>query len=156
MRVQDLIVRQTQRVLDDVIRSIEALPEEKRDWKPEESARSAMDQLREIAWTPTFYMTLLQPEQGGWGADHDAIKSQAQQAMSLEDGADMARRATGELCNFISAFPDDRLDEDVNLPFGGGMVLTMAEVLGIHYWNLVYHHGQISYIQTLLGDREMH
>jgi hypothetical protein len=40
------------------------------------------------------------------------------------------------------------------MPWGAKM--TFAELLFLNYWNLVYHQGQIAYIQTLYGDREMH
>lgn len=154
MRIQDLIVRQTQRALDDVLRAIEALPEDKRDWKPGEGARSALDQLREMAWAPRFYMPYL--GSGEAGAGHEEIRAKAREEVSYEVGRDLALKATGELCAMIANVPDDRLEDEVTLPMGGGMVMTLAEVLGIHYWNLVYHQGQINYIQTLLGDREMH
>jgi len=63
---------------------------------------------------------------------------------------------TGRLCHAIERFPDGRLEEEIFLPFGGGVSLTMADVLALHGWNLTYHLGQINYLQTLLGDRAMH
>jgi hypothetical protein len=36
------------------------------------------------------------------------------------------------------------------------MTVTIADVLGMHYWNLTYHLGQINQIQMMLGDRQMH
>ncbi len=154
--MQDLIVRQTQRSLDDLLRSIEALPEDKRDWSPGGEARSALDMLREVAWAPTFYMPFLQPGEGDWGQGHEDIRAKSREPLSFEEGRELAFRANSELCAFISSVPDERLDEEVTLPFGGGMVLTMAEVLGIHNWNLVYHLGQVNAIQRMLGDVEMH
>ena len=56
----------------------------------------------------------------------------------------------------ISDFPEGKLDEEITLPFGGGMTMTMADLLGLPYWNTVYHLGQINQIQLMLGDREMH
>ena len=59
MRYQDHVVKQTQRALDDVLRAVEALPEDKRDWKPAETARSALNQLQEIAMSPRFFVPIL-------------------------------------------------------------------------------------------------
>jgi hypothetical protein len=42
------------------------------------------------------------------------------------------------------------------MPFGGGVVMTMADILSLPSWNMVYHLGQINQIQLMLGDREMH
>jgi hypothetical protein len=36
------------------------------------------------------------------------------------------------------------------------MTVSLADVCFLHYWNTVYHLGQVNYLQTLLGDREMH
>ena len=60
------------------------------------------------------------------------------------------------LCQAVMDLPDSRLDEEVWLPLGGGMNLTVAEVIGKHSWNLIYHLGQINQIQLMLGDRAMH
>ncbi|MEZ5163605.1 MAG: hypothetical protein R2688_07600 [Fimbriimonadaceae bacterium] len=65
-------------------------------------------------------------------------------------------KTTSDLCNLIAEFPDDQLENEVTLPFGGGMTITMADVLSIHYWNTVYHQGQVNFIQMLLGDGDMH
>ena len=42
------------------------------------------------------------------------------------------------------------------MPWGDGMTETLANVMLHHFWNIVYHEGQIAYIQTIYGDREMH
>ena len=44
----------------------------------------------------------------------------------------------------------------MSLPFGGGMTVSMADVLMMHYWNATYHLGQINQIQLMLGDKAMH
>ncbi|MCE9558253.1 MAG: DinB family protein, partial [Armatimonadetes bacterium] len=52
----------------------------------------------------------------------------------------------------ISAFPESRLSEEITLPWG---TFNFAEVMAIPAWNFDYHLGQINYIQTLYGDKEM-
>lgn len=162
MRLQDHLVKQTQRALNDVLRAIEALPEDKRDWKPCDSARSALSQLKEVASAPGFFIHVLEhgapPPFEDHAKDQSQEKTQAQPAgqSSYETARESAMKGTAALCAVIMEFPDDRLNAEVVLPFHGGVVMTMAEVLGLHMWNLTYHYGQINYIQTLLGDREMH
>ena len=34
--------------------------------------------------------------------------------------------------------------------------MTLADVMMLCYWNIVYHLGQINQIQLMLGDEEMH
>lgn len=158
MRYQDQVVKQTQRALDDVIRAVEALPEDKRDWNPAETSRSAMNQLQEIAMSPRFFVELI--EKGQMPEFDDHAKKERERLVQSYDTFEKCRAAcmegTSELCQVISQFPDERLEDEVTLPFAGGMVMSMADVLGLHAWNMHYHHGQINYIQTMLGDMEMH
>lgn len=158
MRYQDQVVKQTQRALDDVLRAVKALPEDKRDWKPAETARSALNQLQEVAMSPRFFVPILRD--GKMPEFDDHAKEEAARLKKSFDTFEKCREAamegTSELCQVISEFPDDRLEEEVTLPFAGGTAMTMADVLGLHAWNLTYHHGQVNYIQTMLGDMEMH
>lgn len=158
MRYQDQIVKQTQRALDSVLRAVEALPEDRRDWKPAETSRSALNQLQEIAMAPKMFVPLV--EEGTMPDFDDHALQEQERTRTGIDTFEKCREAsmdgTSVICQVISEFPDDRLEEEVTLPFAGGMTMTMADVLGLHAWNLTYHLGQINYIQTMLGDMEMH
>ena len=158
MRLQDQLVRMTQRALDDLIRAVEAMPADKLDWSPASSSRSALDQLRELALATPMLTDLVK---GGKGIDMEAhtkaTKGElAEQEASFEESREKVREGTSELCSLIATFPDDRLEDDVLLPFGGGIRMTMADCLALHHWNLTYHCGQVNYLQTMLGDLKMH
>lgn len=155
MKIQDLIVRQTQKALGDFLRAVESLPEDRRNWSPVDGVRSAMSMVQEVAVVPGYHLRLI-AGQGVPPELHAELQAKAAQLVEFELGREAVMAATTELCQAILAFPDDRLDDEVTLPFGPGVAFTMAEVLGLHYWNLVYHLGQVNYIQTALGDRVMH
>lgn len=158
MRLQDHLVRQTQRALNDLLRAVDALPPEKLDWKPCETSRSVLSQLKEVAMAPQFFIHVIRhgkmPDMTNHA--HDSTEKIEHDLVDLASTKQKAMEATAELCSAILDFPDDGLDHEITLPFGGGMVMTMAEILGLHAWNMTYHYGQINYIQTLLGDVEMH
>lgn len=158
MRLQDYLVRQTQKALGDLLRATDALPEDKRDWSPDPGARSALNQLREIADSPRFFIPLISKGAMPEFDDHARKESEKfrQEIQTYEAAKAAAMAMTAELCSHISDFPDEHLDRELTLPFGGGMVMTMAEILGLHQWNIVYHYGQVNYIQTMLGDKDMH
>lgn len=156
VRLQDQAVRMTQEALSDLIRAVEALPEEKRDWKPAESARSALDQLREVALSPQFHRSILVTSQPPAPELHAQLGQQAAQLIDLESCRAAALQATSDLCGAISQVPDAWLEREVTLPFKRAMTVSLADVCFLHYWNTVYHLGQVNYLQTLLGDREMH
>jgi hypothetical protein len=52
--------------------------------------------------------------------------------------------AVENLGHKIEAFPVEKMDEKVVLPFGGGMEKTFAELSLMNYWNTVYHEDQIN------------
>lgn len=148
MTVQELITRQTNKALDDVIRASKAVPADKLDWAPE-GARSTLSQMQEIARSAAWVRGLLTGQPTGSHGD-------ASEPESLESCIQSARASSAELLEVVNSLTDERLADELHLPFGPGLTLSVAEVAGLHAWNLVYHLGQINYIQTCLGDYAMH
>ncbi len=105
--------------------------------------------------TPTWAVKVMT----GWQQTHED-----QSALDAE----MATWATVAQCHaefnqkitpwqeLIRSFPEERFRETQWLPFNGGREHTYLEMMEFPRWNLTYHLGQIAYIQTLYGDREMH
>lgn len=59
-----------------------------------------------------------------------------------------------ELADAIEQCPDERLASVVTAPWGDSMpALTLATIAVNH---ILYHDGQLNYIQSLNGDGEMH
>jgi hypothetical protein len=158
MRYQDEVVRMTQKALDDICRAALAVPGDKADWVPMGEARSVLNQMQEVAvyasWFGPIIRDLEVPRSKDQGIDETMNK--ARELTSLEDCVNYARETTSDLCRAISTFPDEALDLEVTLPFGGGQTASMADVLCLHAWNMIYHLGQINQMQLMLGDREMH
>lgn len=158
MRYLDQLVKQTQKAVDDICRSAEAVPLDKAEWLPGEAARSVLSQMQEVAAQAKWFLPVIQ-ERTVPVFDRHAIEEAKRLRESFDSismCAEVARESTVALCQAISEFPEDKLDEEITLPFGGGMTMTMGDVLGLPYWNMVYHLGQINQIQLMLGDREMH
>jgi hypothetical protein len=157
MRYQDQIVKLTQKALADVCRAAAAVPPDKLSWVPMGKVRPVLNQMQEVATSATWFLPLVEsgvvPVFDETTRDHH---TRFRHTMAhLEDCIAEARQSTGQLCQAIIAFPDANLDREVVLPFGSGKT-TMADVLAMHYWNMVYHLGQISQIQLMLGDEAMH
>jgi len=158
MRYLDQMAKMTQRAVEDVCRTALALPEDKGDWSPGGDARSALNQMQEIAMQGAWFLTIIRegnmPAFGG-----KAMKEVDRIGVThgtLPACVEKAKETTAQLCQAIIEFPLDRLDDEVVLPFGGGIAMTMADVIALPYWNMIYHLGQINQIQLMLGDREMH
>ena len=93
-------------------------------------------------------------EAGGWNDDVEAFGNElyaSQQAWTtLDQCEENGRRNSEAFAAFVRAFPDERLNDVITLPFGGGTSHTVAEMMLSHYWNCSYHEGQINYISSLL------
>lgn len=157
MRYQDQLVKQTQKALMDLVRAAEHVPTEKVDWSPVDGTRSTLNQMQEIAMAAATFASIIEhrsmPPDEAHAADSPSRTSGCE---SLSACIDAARAGTQRVCSLITNFPDAELDNEVHLTFGPGMTITMADLLALHHWNMVYHLGQINYIQTCLGDRKMH
>ena len=156
MRYQDQIVRRTQSALDDVVRAARALPEEKLDWSPGGAARSALAQMREIAQTGDRFLPLIVGDARGFEGHAAKEEAAPSGTEGLEDLIAAARSGVARLCQAIMGIPEADLEKEITLPFGGGMVMTLADALGLPAWNMTYHLGQINQIGLMLGDRRMH
>lgn len=158
MRYQDQIVRSTQKAMEDVVRASLAVPSESVDWVPMGCARSVLSQMQEIATTGDFFLPIIR-ERAVPEFDEHAMKEAIRIRRShdtLEKCVQATRNSVSELCQAISEFPNEALEDEISMPFGGGVVMTMSDVLALPSWNMVYHLGQINQIQLMLGDREMH
>lgn len=158
MRYQDQLVKATQKALDDLCRAAKAVSKDKETWIPMGSARSVLSQMQEIAMAPDWFLPIVQDGKAPSFDEHARKEFERTRASydTIDKCIKAAQTGTSNLCRAISEFPDERLDDEMKLPFGGGTVMTMADILDLHRWNMVYHLGQINQIQLMLGDTEMH
>ncbi len=158
MRFQDYAIDATEGICKDLIVNARAVPADKLDWKPMDQARSALEVLQECSQSPSWFTGILQAR-----SFPDFNPEMMEQAMAARkewttvDACERVMRQNLEqLYATIRDFPDTDLDIKITLPFGKNMVRSMAEIVMGQFWNANYHLGQICYIQTMLGDKEMH
>jgi len=158
MTCQERIVAMTRAAGESFYRNCEAVPEEKREWKPAETARTVLDQAQECATTGNWIIPLIETgEPRPFTPEIVAmLKEERQSLKTIADCASAARDEMEKLAEVILAVPDSALDDVISLPFAEGMTMSRAEVMMMTYWNYVYHTGQVAYIQRLYGDVEMH
>jgi hypothetical protein len=157
--VKELAVKLNREASASMARTANAMPPEKVTWQPLEMGRTTLDQIQECGAINHFGAKVLQTREAPpfdeaarerfarLKADHDTLEK----ALKLLDNG------TEALVAAIEAFPEEDLDAMITLPFGPeGMTMSFAELMLMSYWNVVYHQGQINYIQTLYGDKEMH
>jgi hypothetical protein len=146
--LQNFLADATVKTADALVEAFLRLPEQKRDWKPAESSRSALDQLAECALNNAFLVNIVETRQ--WTRSFEDYL--ATKAALVAEGPDAAiallKENTPRAIATIRAFPSDSLDEEITLPFGTS---KMSEVLAYPYWNMAYHEGQINYIASILN-----
>lgn len=157
MSFQKRVAKLTVSAGEALFQSARAMPEDRLTWKAAGDPRTALDLLRECALTPQGLPALLESrgtepafmeEYGRWVAES--------QAWTTVEQAEAAYRKNIEIAlDAIRNASDDVLDKDFPVPFGAGK-LTGEQIVVMCYWNMVYHLGQINYIQTMYGDKEMH
>ena len=155
MTFLEQLIKKNRQVSIGLARTFRAMPPDKQTWRPLEMGRSALDQVQECAGLNRFALEIFRTgEVPGFDTEEFARLKQE------HDTADMAlsllKESTDQLVAAIEAFPVERLDEAITLPFGGGMPSSFGDLMFVTYWNMAYHVGQINYIQTLYGDNDMH
>jgi hypothetical protein len=128
-----------------------ATPPDKQVWKPLDEGRTALDQVAECAvinaWCTNIMTQFSVPELDGeaYGAATSALDT-------MDKALEALRTETEKLAQAIEAVPADKLETEVKFPWDE-KPSTLAEAMVVPHWNMVYHIGQISYIQTLYGDK---
>lgn len=158
MRLQDYMIDVTKKAADEAFRYAKSVPADKLDWKPLENGRSVLDQCREMAMCPTWCQEIIDSKER---PDYNeetmaAIQKEQEQWTTVEACEAECNRRLTQLFDYFRKMPDARLEETKWLPYDGGRDFTMPEMMDYPRWNFNYHLGQISYVQTLYGDKDMH
>lgn len=127
--------------------NLDFIPADREQWKPAPEAKSPLEVAAEAVRVFGMYLPML--EEGGFpewrkGFEPPATLAEAKSAL-LEISERYARALE-------AAGPE--LDRAQPMPFGGVFRATRAACYPL--LDLMNHHGQILYLQSLLGDAEMH
>lgn len=147
--LQSFLAQATQKSADELVKAFLHLPEEKRTWSPEATARNAVDQIAECAVLNGYTAHLI--EKQSWpitSFDQFFQDKAAAAALEWERLHHMLQENTRLAISAISATPDEVLQHEIAMPWGNQ---TLAEILSYPFWNMSYHQGQITYIASLLG-----
>lgn len=158
MRYQDQAIRMTKNATAAIFSAARAMPKDKLNWAVMDEGRTTLDLLQECAQSPMWFGGILaaraMPE-----FDEAAMAEgdkQRKQWKTIEACEKACNELSKSLYKAIKEFPDGELEKEIDLPFGDGFRASFADICMYQYWNLTYHWGQINYIQTLYGDKEMH
>jgi hypothetical protein len=141
-----------------VQRSAPFVPSDKRNWVPMGSARTTVDMVQECCEALEVFTNFMKTGQmAPFTPEVFAKRAEAlkKNPPKLEDLFPRLQKSTEEYAQTLEKFPTEKLTQMVKSPFGG-QDMPMIQLVSIPAFNLVYHWGQINYLQTMLGDMEMH
>lgn len=145
MTIQEYVARATEKKAQDLLAAAQNVAEGKQTWKPLDQGRSVVDQIAECALINGASVQVLRDHAWDESGSEDF-----QEAHASLDTLDMAaarlQENTAALAAALRAVPDSDLDTTIALPWGES---TVADFLLLAYWNMSYHEGQVTYIQTL-------
>ncbi len=125
--------------------NLDFIPDDKLDWKPAPTANSAMEIARHLLGAQGRIGAMLT----GKNPDEAEIanpqtRDEAKQALAASASAYAAT---------LRSIDPATLQEMMDMRFAR---LPKAIVAGMAVADTIHHHGQIAYLQTLLGDTESH
>ena len=152
MRIQEFLATSIESKLKQLFELARKVPEDRVDWSPGGTARSALDQLQEVAIIHRFHTKILLDKKVGeiTPETFEKYNTDRRKLMTIDQCEESALRLTAELVAVIRGYSDEGLELRITLPFGGGVDLSVAELMMMPYWNLGYHEGQIQFILNLL------
>ena len=151
--INALSSRLIRRAANDLARIVYLTPAYRQVWSPLGEGRTVLDQIVEVSATNVIGARTLRArgriklEPGEWERHKASCGTVAAALARLEESTQL-------LIDAVESFPEGEWDDTLIMPFGDGEVKSFAELALMHYWHMTYHYAQISYIQTLYGDRE--
>jgi hypothetical protein len=154
---KELIIGLTESGRDSLLRTAQAVPEDKLNWKPLDNGRTILDLLGDAAQMPLFAIQLMeQKESFQFDRERFQQATQARATWTRDEAIEHLNRNTKQMIAAIGALTDEELNTPIHLPMGGGMTLPLSGWLMMAYRTFTSRFAQINYIQTLYGDFESH
>ena len=145
---QETLAQQVRWAARNIAYNLDFLPADKLDWKPAPDASSAIEIVNHLLGAMQHVQGVL--DSGEWNGQNN---SEFSPSISLEDAKARLMQTADEFAATLEGILPERMERMVEMPFG---TMSLAQIMRFQPIDIVYHHGQISYIQQLLGDTETH
>ena len=154
---KDLILSLLKTGEQSLIRTFNAVPDDKLYWKPMDKGRCALDAFGEAAQTCAMVAGLVQSK-GEIKPSREMFAKMADEraTWSKADALDAMNTNSAALYAAIDGLSEDDLAMPVTMPMGGGMTMPLGAWVMMAYRAFISRFAQINYIQTLYGDTESH
>lgn len=152
-RTQDVIDR-TRRAAPLFIKDIETSTEDMLGKPFGGKARSGYDLIFEVATINRFVAMAASGQNAGAEPLDNTGPMRAPESLQTKEAAlENFKASVEEVCEALANCPDERIDTTMQTPFGETPISVMMGIVPVH---IMYHSGQLNYIQTLYGDDKFH
>lgn len=139
----ELIVGQIDWAHRNINHNLDFIPDDKLNWKPATETKSVLEIINHAANTVHTFTHLITGSR-----QHDLPP-----AANRDEAKALITRVVEAHQKVVDALTPPELEQIVPTPVGD---LPKGFVAGLPVVELINHHGQITYIQSLLGDTESH
>lgn len=151
--IRSLAETVTRRACEDLRRCASHLSAEQAVWTPGGVARNAIAIVAHCAVSCRFFAAVLQGQPSPYRTASD-MEAAIQRCGDMERALRFLQEAVQALEEAIRALPDERLSSSMTMPWGES--LEPQVVMLMPAMHLQYHLGQIAYLETAMGDDEVH
>jgi len=145
--LQTFLAAATQKAADDLVATVESLPEDRRGWSPSDKGRTALDQVAECAILNGGTADIIASRTFPPGFDYQSFqRAKTELAQDWNNLKALLQANTTRVIAAIQSVPDDALEIQIDMPWGK---MSLAEILAYPYWNMSYHQGQTYYIGSI-------
>ena len=147
--VQDYLADATLKSAKDLTAAFLRIPEDKRDWSPDEKARTALDQFAECALLCGHTAETITHKQMAADTIKNFFTDKAElKTREWEQINALFQSNAAKVADAIRAVSDEDLRVEIATPW---RPMTVAQMITYPHWNMTYHEGQINYIASILG-----
>jgi hypothetical protein len=144
----------TERVRGLLVNDLKAIPADKQNVSPGGAARTALNIVAECAAVNGMIAGWLSTGQGISRPSPEQREAHLRSFDTQEKALAYLDQETNRLLSAIDALDPDTLGDTSDEPLGRPMSrFAVAELPAMH---MMYHDGQLTYLQTLHGDTENH
>ena len=143
----ELITAQLGWAHENINNNLDAVPADKLSWKPAPEAKSVLEIVTHATGSVNMMTSAIKAAVGG------GEQAELAPATDLSDAKKLITQVIETHLHCIGSLQPSDLEKTAKLPFGE---FPVGFVAGLPVVELINHHGQITYIETLLGDTESH
>ncbi len=139
----ELIAIQLDWAHKNITNNLDFVPDDRLSWKPAPAAKSVLEIINHATNTVHTFTSAIQ----------GSAKTELQPATNREEAKTLLAQVVQAHQSAVAALTPSAMQQTVATPVGElpkGMAAALPVV------ELINHHGQITYIQSLLGDSESH